>query len=108
MALGLRSVLEEDGIEVIGQESDPTRLVGRVQRLAPDVVVLDFDRDGARSLAEDVKRAAPRTKVILWARDESVIGVLESVHDAPRVVTLGASGLRNELQGRRHQDGLEE
>jgi AmiR/NasT family two-component response regulator len=109
MAIGLRTVLEEEGIDVIGQESERTRIVRRAQRLQPDVVVLDFDHDGASTLASEVRQVAPRTKVILWTRDETVMGVLESVSDIPRLVDISVhEGLRGELSSGHHPDGLED
>ena len=109
MAIGLRTVLEEDGIEVIGQETERSRIVRRAERLQPDVVVLDFDHEGASALASEIQRVAPRTKVILWTRDETVMGVLESVSDTPRLVDITAhEGLRSELSTARHPDGLED
>jgi DNA-binding NarL/FixJ family response regulator len=109
MAIGLRTVLEEDGIEVIGQETARSRIVHRAQRLRPDVVVLDFDHDGAQALAAEIQQVAPQTKVILWTRDETVMGVLESVSDTPRLVDITSHvGLRSELNSRRHPDGLED
>jgi AmiR/NasT family two-component response regulator len=109
MAIGLRSVLEEEGIDVIGQETERSRIVRRAQRLQPDVVVLDFDHDGAAALASEIRQVAPRTKVILWARDETVMGVLESVSDVPRLVDITVhEGLRSELSIGRHPDGLED
>jgi AmiR/NasT family two-component response regulator len=109
MAIGLRTVLEEDGIEVIGQETERSRIVRRAERLQPDVVVLDFDHEGASALASEIQRVAPRAKVILWTRDETVMGVLESVSDTPRLVDITAhEGLRSELSTARHPDGLED
>ena len=109
MAIGLRTVMEEEGIEVIGQESDRTRIVRRSQRLQPDVVVLDLDHDGATILASEIRQVAPRTKVILWARDESVMGVLESMSDTPRLVDITTHvGLPSELSTGRHPDPLED
>jgi AmiR/NasT family two-component response regulator len=109
MAIGLRSVLEEGGIDVIGQETERSRIVPRAQRLQPDVVVLDFDHDGAEALASEIRQVAPRSKVILWTRDETVMGVLESVSDTPRLVDITTHvGLRSELSSGRHPDGLEE
>jgi DNA-binding NarL/FixJ family response regulator len=109
MAIGLRTVLEEEGIEVIGQESDRTRIVRRSQRLQPDVVVLDLDHDGATTLASEIRQVAPRTKVILWPRDESVMGVLESMSDTPRLVDITTHvGLPSELSTGRHPDPLED
>jgi AmiR/NasT family two-component response regulator len=108
MAIGLRSVLEEEGIEVIGQESERSRIVRRSQRLQPDVVVLDLDHDGATTLASEIRQVAPRTKVILWARDETVMGVLESMSDTPRLVDITTQvGLPSELSTGR-PNGLED
>jgi DNA-binding NarL/FixJ family response regulator len=109
MAVGLRTVLEEEGIEVIGQESERSRIVGRAQRLQPDVVVLDLDHDGATALASEIRHVAPRAKVILWARDETVMGVLESMSDTPRLVDITTHvGLPSELSTGRHPDALED
>ena len=109
MAIGLRTVLEEDGIEVIGQETERSRIVRCAERLQPDVVVLDFDHEGASALASEIQRVTPRAKVILWTRDETVMGVLESVSDTPRLVDITAhEGLRSELSTARHPDGLED
>jgi DNA-binding NarL/FixJ family response regulator len=109
MAIGLRSVLEEEGIDVIGQESERSRIVSRTQRLQPDVVVLDLDHDGATALASEIRQVAPRTRVILWARDETVMGVLESMSDTPRLVDITTNvGLPSELSAGRHPDPLED
>jgi DNA-binding NarL/FixJ family response regulator len=109
MAIGLRTVLEEEGNEVIGQESERSRIVRRSQRLQPDVVVLDLDHDGATALASEIRQVAPRTKVILWARDETVMGVLESMSDTPRLVDITTHvGLPSELSTGRHPDALED
>jgi DNA-binding NarL/FixJ family response regulator len=109
MAVGLRTVLEEEGIEVLGQESERGRIVRRAQRLQPDVVVLDLDHDGATALASEIRHVAPRAKVILWARDETVMGVLESMSDTPRLVDITTHvGLPSELSTGRHPDALED
>ena len=109
MAIGLRTVLEEEGIEVIGQESERSRIVRRAQRLQPDAVVLDLDHDGATALASEIRQVAPRTKVILWARDETVMAVLESLSDTPRLVDITTHvGLPSELSTGRHPDALED
>jgi DNA-binding NarL/FixJ family response regulator len=108
MVVGLRTVLEEEGIEVVGQEREPRRIVSEVERLQPDVVVLDLNHDGARALGEQIQDALPGVKVILWARDETVMEVLESVSRTPRLVALTVpEGLRDELSSR-HRQRVEE
>ncbi len=47
--------------------------------------------------------------MILWARDETVMEVLESVSRTPRLVAITVpEGLRNELSSNRHRDQVEE
>ncbi len=82
--LGMIDVLEEDGIEVIGEEERPQGLVLMTGRLRPDAVVLDLLQGSSRELAERVRTASPETKVILWARDEDTMEVLDPGAAAPR------------------------
>jgi DNA-binding NarL/FixJ family response regulator len=82
--LGMIDVLEEDGIEVIGEEERPEGLVLMAGRLRPDAVVLDLLQGSSRELAERVRMASPETKVILWARDEDAMEVLDPGAAAPR------------------------
>ena len=105
MAVGLRAVLEENGVRVIAHEDDRDRIVEQAARLQPDAVVLDLDKDGATAVAEQVQRAASHVKVILWSRDETVMEVLESVSRAPRLVAVTApEALWNELNSSRQSD----
>ena len=64
---GLRSLLDDDGIEVVGEAANAADAVREVGRLAPDVIVLDVelpDRDGLSTLAE-LTRAAPGVRVLV-------------------------------------------
>jgi DNA-binding NarL/FixJ family response regulator len=109
MAVGLERVLAEDGIDVIGQEPNPSRIVVEAGRLQPDAVLLDRGDIGARTLSRQVQDVAPRTKVILWARDETVMEVLDPASDRARLVALTAHGeLRSELTSARHRQRVEE
>jgi DNA-binding NarL/FixJ family response regulator len=82
--LGMLDVLEEDGVEVIGEEERPQALVLMAGRLRPDVVVLDLLDRSSRDLCERVRTASPDTKVILWARDEDELEVLDPGSTTPR------------------------
>jgi DNA-binding NarL/FixJ family response regulator len=97
--LGMISVLEEGGAEVIGEEERPEALVLVTGRLRPDAVVLDLDSASARSLAERVRAASPATTVVLWARDEDAMEVLDPGAPAPRRFFSGLlDHLRDELR----------
>jgi DNA-binding NarL/FixJ family response regulator len=109
MLVGLRVVLAEDGVEAIGPEYTPSRIVAEAERLQPDVVLLDFNHSEGTTLGAQIQRVAPHTKVIRWARDETVMEVLDPVSGSARVVPLTArEALRSELTGGRHQERAEE
>jgi AmiR/NasT family two-component response regulator len=109
MVLGLQRVLAEDGIDVIGQEPNPGRIVVEAGRLQPDVVLIDRGDDHAKALSRQVQDVAPQTKVILWARDETVMEVLDPASDRARLVALTAHGeLRSELTSARNRQRVEE
>jgi DNA-binding NarL/FixJ family response regulator len=93
--LGMSRLLMDDGVEIVGEPSSGRPLVGEVTRLAPDAVVLRIDE---RDLGERVRAAAPETKVILWAGDETEMRIWDPGSASPRhVVTDGPQALLNEL-----------
>jgi DNA-binding NarL/FixJ family response regulator len=97
--LGLIDVLREDGIEVVGEEERPQPLLLMAERLRPDAVVLDLRRAGARGLAERVRAASPDSKVILWARDEDALEVLDAGAVVPRRIFDGVpEAFRSEVR----------
>ena len=102
LLVGLRRVLAEDGVDVVGQEQTSTGIVTEAQRLQPDVVLLDLDNGGGAGLGQQIQDVAPLAKVILWARDETVMEVLDPSSGHPRLVAITASGeLRSELTSNR-------
>jgi DNA-binding NarL/FixJ family response regulator len=82
--LGMIDVLQEEGIEVIGEEERPQALILMAGRLQPDAVVLDLLDRSSRELGERVRTASPETKVVLWSRDEDVMEVLDPGSTTPR------------------------
>jgi DNA-binding NarL/FixJ family response regulator len=96
--LGMIDFLSEEGVELIGEEERPQALVLMAGRLRPDAVVLDLLKGSTLELCERVRTAAPDTKVILWARDEDVMEVLDPAATAPRRFFASVpEELRNEL-----------
>jgi DNA-binding NarL/FixJ family response regulator len=96
--LGMIDVLSEDGLELIGEEQRPAGLVLMAGRLRPDVVVLDLLERSSRELSERVRMASPDTKVILWARDEDAMEVLDPGATTPRrIFDAVPEELRSEL-----------
>jgi DNA-binding NarL/FixJ family response regulator len=96
--LGMTMVLEEDGIDVIGEESRPAALVLLAGHLRPDAVVLGLEHAASRELSDRVREASPETTVVLWARDEDVMEVVDPGASEPRrVFTPVPEELRSEL-----------
>ncbi len=98
MRMGMRRVLTEHGFEVVDQEDRPSAIVGEVHRLRPDIVVLDLDGGSAHQLGRLVAGASPETTVVLWAREEDDMEVIDPVSaDSRRVSAPVLERLRSEL-----------
>ena len=100
MRLGMNRVLSEEGCQVVGQEDRPSAIIGAAHRLRPDIVVLDLDNGSSYELAQLVRGASPETTVVLWAREEDLMEVLEPVWNTSRLVAVPiVERLRSELSG---------
>jgi PAS domain S-box-containing protein len=84
---GLRSMLDAEGIEVIGEAINGAEAVERAQQIDPDVVLMDVrmpDMDGLAA-TEIIKQMSPQTSVI-------VITSYESKEYLRRAIEAGAAG----------------
>ena len=87
--MGMERALEDYGCEVVG---DPTAdIVGQAGHLRPDAVVLDLDHGRTQELVLLVRSASPQSKLILWARDEDVMEVVDPGADTPRLIVDSVS-----------------
>src|SRR5258706_12996737 len=64
---GLRNLLEEQGVEIVGEAGDGAQAVRLVRELAPDVVVMDLNMPGVTGVeaTRQVTTAAPLTRVVV-------------------------------------------
>ena len=100
MRLGMNRVLSEQGCQVVGQEDRPSAIIGAAHRLRPDIVVLDLDNGSSYELAQLVRGASPETTVVLWAREEDLMEVLEPASSTSRLASAPiVERLRGELSG---------
>jgi hypothetical protein len=100
MRLGMNRVLSEQGCHVVGQEDRPSAIIGAAHRLRPDIVVLDLDNGSSCELAQLVRGASPETTVVLWAREEDLMEVLEPPSSTSRLAAAPiVERLRGELSG---------
>ena len=84
---GLRRLIEDDGVAVVGEAATAADAERVVRELQPAVVVLDIglpDRSGISAL-EDIRRAAPVARVLMLTVHDD-IGYLRKAFEA------GASG----------------
>lgn len=68
MREGLRSLLEAGGHEVVGESADPTEALADLQRLRPEVLLLDLNlggRSGFELLVELERRHLPTRSIVL-------------------------------------------
>ncbi len=64
---------KEAGWEVCGEAGDGRKAVAMAEKLAPDVVVLDFGMPELNGLeaARQIRRALPKTEVLIFTGEES-------------------------------------
>jgi DNA-binding NarL/FixJ family response regulator len=90
-ALGMSRLLGDLGVRVEAAESHPAAIMEQARSLDPDTVVLGMENASSRELAHAVVQRSPRTKVILWARDESQMEVFDGDPRLPRRVVPAKS-----------------
>ena len=64
---GLRSLLEREGLLVVGEAADGREAVQQAQALRPDVVIMDISMPVLNGLdaAREISKSLPKTKTIL-------------------------------------------
>lgn len=108
---GLRALLEASGHRVVGASAEPTQALAEIQRLTPEVLVLDVnlgELSGLDLLAEMQKRRL-RTRTIVLTMSAQPRHVAEAIRlgaagyllkGAPSAELLRA--VQSVLEGRRH------
>src|SRR5437879_13029935 len=78
---GLRSLLERDGIQVVGEAENGQDLVRLAVKHSPDVAVIDIGMPLLNGLdaARELKRCAPKTKAILLTRHDEDEYLMEAL-----------------------------
>lgn len=69
---GLRSLLEREGFQVVGEASDGQEVLRHVKSLQPDVAVMDISMPILNGLnaAREIARSFPRVKIILLTQHD--------------------------------------
>ena len=111
---GVRAVLEAGGMTVVGESDNVTQALADIERLVPDVVLLDLglrERSGLDLLSQLAGRGLP-TRVLVLTVSDRPWHVAEATRlGAAGYVLKGASGeevleaIRDVLDGRTHFSG---
>jgi DNA-binding NarL/FixJ family response regulator len=97
---GIRSLLEGQAAwEICGEAANGQEAVVKVAQLSPDVVVLDLSMPILNGLeaAREIRRVAPKTKIIIFSMFDSPHIVREALH-AGADAYLAKTAQFNELE----------
>ena len=78
--MGLREVLAEEGLEVLGGTETPGEIVSRVTEVQPDIVLLDLDTGDSPELAARISAAFPALKILACSSDQPIMRVFPPFH----------------------------
>ena len=84
---GLRNLLEEQTVQVVGEAADGAQALRLVRELAPDVVVMDLNMPGMTGVeaTRQVTSLAPLTRVV-------VLTISDQDEDVMNAILAGACG----------------
>lgn len=97
---GLNAVLEtQPDFEVIGEAGDGQEAITQVERLHPDVVLLDLDMPGLDGLGalQQIMKQRPDTKVIIFTVFDTDERILTAVQAGAQGYLLKGDAPRNEI-----------
>ena len=78
---GLRNLLEEQGVHVVGEAATGTDAVRIVRELAPDVVVMDLNMPGMGGVeaTRHISSIAPLTRVVMLTISDQDSDVMDAI-----------------------------
>ena len=78
---GLRNLLEEQGVQVVGEAGTGTDAIRLVRELAPDVVVMDLNMPGISGVeaTRQITSIAPLTRVVVLTISDQDADVMDAI-----------------------------
>lgn len=91
----VRSLLEEEpGVHVVGEADDGFEAIKIVERLHPDVLVLDLMIEGMNGIkvSHRLSRGSPQTKIVIYSMYDNKAYVVEALQAGAKAYVLKGSG----------------
>jgi two-component system, NarL family, response regulator LiaR len=78
---GLRTLLEEDGVQVLGEARSGEEALGMVEELAPEIVLMDLDMPGMGGVeaTRQISGVAPLTRVVVLTISDDDADVMDAI-----------------------------
>src|ERR671936_2094903 len=78
---GLRNLLEEQSVEIVGEAASGAEAVKAVRELAPDVVVMDLNMPGMGGVeaTRHISSIAPLTRVVMLTISDEDTDVMDAI-----------------------------
>jgi DNA-binding NarL/FixJ family response regulator len=78
---GLRNLLEEQGLEIVGEAATGAEAIGHVRELTPDVVVMDLNMPamGGVEATRHIAEASPLTRVVMLTISDEDNDVMDAI-----------------------------
>jgi DNA-binding NarL/FixJ family response regulator len=104
---GLRSLLEEQGVRVVGEADNGRSALQLVSELAPDVVIMDLKMPGLTGVeaTREVSSIAPRTRVVVLTISDDDDDVMDAVMAGACGYLLKDSSIDHLIEGVRAAAG---
>jgi len=98
---GLRNLLSDEGVDVVGEAQTGAEALGLVRELAPDVVVMDLNMPGMGGVeaTRQINVFAPLTRVLVLTISEQDADVLDAILAGASGYLLKDSSIQDLLQG---------
>lgn len=96
----LKSLLEREGMQVVGEANDGQQAIGLIEKSQPDIAVMDIGMPVLNGLdaAREVHRSSPKTRVILLTRHDEDQYVTEALRSGVRGYVLKSQAANDLVQ----------
>ena len=98
---GLRTLLEEQGVEIVGEAASGQEAVRLVRETAPEVVVMDLNMPGMNGVeaTRHIGREAPLTRVVVLTISDQDSDVMDAIVSGACGYLLKDASIQDLMQG---------